>query len=123
MSIINKREIGKKYEKLAELYLIENGYEIKETNYYTPYGEIDIIAENSGIIVFVEIKYRSNKKFGDALEAVDIKKQIRISKSAMYYTIKKGYGSNKSYRFDVIAIYKDNTIRHVENAFDYHGNT
>lgn len=103
--------------------MIEKGYHIKECNYYTPYGEIDIIAEKSGIIVFVEIKYRSQVKFGDALEAVDIRKQIKISKSAMYYSIKKGYGSNKSYRFDVIAIYKDKSITHIENAFEYQGNT
>ena len=54
----NNRQIGSKYEQLAADYLKKQGYCIVERNYYTPYGEIDIIAQQDEVLVFVEIKYR-----------------------------------------------------------------
>ena len=58
----NNRQIGSKYEQLAADYLKKQGYCIVERNYYTPYGEIDIIAQQDEVLVFVEIKYRSNRR-------------------------------------------------------------
>ena len=68
----NNRQIGSKYEQLAADYLKKQGYCIVERNYYTPYGEIDIIAQQDEVLVFVEIKYRSNRRYGAATDAVDI---------------------------------------------------
>ena len=53
--------------------------------------------------------------------AVDVRKQRRICKTALYYLAKHGYGMDTSCRFDVIAIYGDNSIRHIENAFEFQG--
>ena len=50
----NNRQIGSKYEQLAADYLKKQGYCIVERNYYTPYGEIDIIAQQDEVLVFVD---------------------------------------------------------------------
>lgn len=118
MTEINRRKIGKTYEDMAVLYLEKCGYEILERNYRNSYGEIDIIAKKDEVIVFTEIKFRSDNSHGDPLEAVDSHKQHKITKVALYYYVKKGYSENVPCRFDVIAIYGDGTIRHEENAFE-----
>lgn len=118
----NKRSIGTKYETMAAEYLTEHGYKIIERNYRNKYGEIDIIAEDTdGVMVYIEIKYRSSKKCGDPLEAVDYRKQKKISRTAFYHYAGNGYNEEKPCRFDVIAIYGDDSIKHIENAFDYAG--
>lgn len=95
--------------------MIKHGYTILERNYYNKYGELDIIAEKNGIIIYTEVKFRNSDKCGDPLEAVDIRKQRKIKKAAAYhYAI---YGEDKACRFDVIGIYGNGTIRHIKNAF------
>lgn len=116
--MINKRKIGADYESLAVRYLKECGYEILERNYRNSYGEIDVIAKKNEFIVFTEIKFRADNAYGDPLEAVDLRKQHRIIKVALYYYMRKGYSQNVPCRFDVIAIYGDGTIRHEQNAFE-----
>ena len=101
----NNRQIGSKYEQLAADYLKKQGYCIVERNYYTPYGEIDIIAQQDEVLVFVEIKYR---------------KQWRISKSAMYYYAYHGYEEQRPCRFDVITV-QGSAVTHIQDAFDYCG--
>ena len=82
------------------------------------YGEIDIISKCNSTLVFTECKYRSSSKFGDPLEAVNLHKQQKICHTAMNFCVKYGY-VNYPCRFDVIAIYKDGTIKHIKNAFEY----
>ncbi len=53
--------------------------------------------------------------------AVDIRKQRRICKTALYYFAKNEYGTDRACRFDVIAIYGDDSVRHIENAFEFQG--
>lgn len=116
----NNRQIGSKYEQLAADYLKKQGYCIVERNYYTPYGEIDIIAQQDEVLVFVEIKYRSNRRYGAATDAVDHRKQWRISKSAMYYYAYHGYEEQRPCRFDVITV-QGSAVTHIQDAFDYCG--
>lgn len=118
---INKRKIGTDYELVAAEYLKKKGYTILERNYRNPHGEIDIIARDGDTIVFCEIKYRAGKRYGDPLEAVDARKQRRISKVALYYTAGSKAPQNVFYRFDVIGIHGDGRIEHIENAFYYQG--
>lgn len=115
----NKREIGGWYEQKAVSFLEQNAYLVLETNYRNRYGEIDIIADRDGLLVFVEVKYRTSNQYGDPLEAVDPWKQRRICRSALYYCSKQADGVDVPCRFDVIAIYGDQQIRHIENAFEY----
>lgn len=115
----DKREIGRKYENMAVRYLMENGYDIIERNYQNRYGEIDIIAGKEGILVACEVKYRSGMRCGDPLEAVDLRKQRRICRTMLYYYKRHGYSSDMPCRFDVVAVYADDTIKHLQNAFEF----
>ncbi len=113
---MNKRNIGRAYEDKAAEYLEGIGYEILERNFYTHFGEIDIVAKDGKTIVFVEVKYRKSVSEGMPEEAVNAGKQKRIYNSARYYLYKKQIGEDTECRFDVVAILK-NEIRLYKNAF------
>ena len=82
---MNKRKTGAVYEEKAAAYLKEKGYRILEKNYRCPLGEIDLIAEESGYLVFIEVKYRRTSRLGTGEEAVNTKKQRRILGAARWY--------------------------------------
>jgi putative endonuclease len=121
---LNKRAIGTKYENMAAGYLEEKGYTILERNHRNKCGEIDIIAyapksEGDDLLVIIEVKYRSGNQCGEPLEAVDYRKQKRISRAALYYFMKKGRSIDSPCRFDVVAINGDDSIEHIKNAFEF----
>ena len=96
-------------------FLKKKKFKIIQTNYKTKFGEIDIIAQDGKVIVFIEVKRRSTLAFGRPIEAVDWRKQQKIRKVAEFYLMLK----NQSYsdvRFDVMEII-DTQINYVENAF------
>ncbi|MDR1706147.1 MAG: YraN family protein [Clostridiales bacterium] len=107
-------------ETIAEGYLRSKGYVIVEKGYRCPYGEIDIIAMDGGIMAFIEVKMRQSEKMGYAAEAVTLKKQRAIIKTAQHY-ISKREPLCENFRFDVAEVYKmgNITVRHIENAFYY----
>jgi len=113
--------LGKKGEKLARKYLQKKGYRILVDNYRTPRGEIDIIAEQGGAIVFIEVKTRSDMTFGCGLEAVTTAKQKQISMVALEYLASQGFAEAPA-RFDVVAVSDKGgnkpEILLVVNAFD-----
>lgn len=115
----NTHEIGCSYERLAGKYLEQKGYQIVEYNFRCSQGEIDIIAKDGEYLVFCEVKYRSDEKKGNPLEAVSIAKQRKISKAAMYYVTTRQM-TDTACRFDVVGILK-NKIRVIKQAFDYIG--
>lgn len=112
----NKRSIGTRYEDLAEAFLMEKGYTILERNYRTRSGEIDIIARDGRYLVFLEVKYRSGKRNGTALEAVDYRKQQIIYRTARVYLYQHRYPADQPCRFDVLGITGEQ-IEYVKNAF------
>ncbi len=114
----NKRTVGTKYEDIAAEYLLSQGHTIITRNYRTKSGEIDIISKDDSTIVFTECKYRSSNRYGYAVEAVDMRKQHKISRVALFFCSKYGYTSYPC-RFDVIGIDKDCSITHIKNAFEY----
>ena len=112
----NKKILGNIGEKLANQYLKENNYKILERNFYCRQGEIDIIARENKEIVFIEVKTRSNKNFGEPSEAVTTYKQKHIYKSAKYFLYKNRL-INNFIRFDVIEVFiKDGKckINHIK---------
>lgn len=115
----NQRQVGSAYEKKAAEYLTGQGFRILEQNFYSRYGEIDIIAKDGRYLVFIEVKYRRNSSCGNPLEAVTAKKQKRICRTAFYYCTKMGYGDRAPCRFDVVAIEGEQEIIHIKNAFDF----
>ena len=115
---MNKREIGFKYENVAKEYLILQGLVFVESNFYTKFGEIDLIffEKSSQTLVFVEVKYRRNDFFGTAIEMVTEKKQNRIFASSQVYLLKKNWDRNV--RYDIIGVSKDSgNIEWLKNAF------
>lgn len=112
----NKRQIGSKYEQKAVEYLHSSGYTILEQNYRNRCGEIDIITRKKGMLVFVEVKYRTTSIYGSPLEAVDWRKQNQIRKVARFYLMRHGLSEWTPCRFDVIA-FMGEEMSHIENAF------
>jgi len=102
--VTNERiALGRRGEELASRRLRHLGYEILERNYRCPLGEIDLIAREDDVLVFVEIKTRRNRSLGEAKEAVHKKKQGQLSKVALAYLKSKNLWGAKA-RFDVVAI-------------------
>ena len=99
----SKQELGKKGEEIACIYLENRGYKIIEKNFFCKLGEIDIIVKQENTVIFIEVKTRKNKKFGNPAEAVNKRKQIHMYNVAKYYILIKGL-RNIQLRFDVIEI-------------------
>lgn len=111
----SKTEKGKRGELLAERILRENGYEIVERNFRSPFGEIDIVAKVDDVMVFIEVKRRDSKRFGSSLDALSGRKIDRIIRTAKYY-IKKRKVKAQRFRFDVVGI-DGEKVRILKNAF------
>jgi putative endonuclease len=111
----SKQEEGKKGEEKALAVLKKEGYKIIEKNYRNPLGEIDIIAEEGGYLVFVEVKKRNTARFGGPFSAVDEKKKRHIIGSAMFY-LKDHKCFDRKVRFDVVGI-DAGGVRIVKHAF------
>lgn len=112
----NKRSIGTAYEEKAVEYLTAKGYLIIKRNFRCRIGEIDIIAKQNDIVVFVEVKYRKTASFGYPEEAVSFSKQKIIRKVAEFFLAGEQLSLDTECRFDVIAILGEE-INHIENAF------
>ena len=107
-----------RYEQLAGQWLAKKGYRIIAHNFHSYYGEIDLIAMDGQVLVFAEVKYRTGARFGDALEAVNARKQWRICRTADYFCMKRPSLSKHPCRFDVVTITGDE-FRLLQNAFPY----
>ena len=110
---------GKAGEGIAEAYLCERGATLLERNYRAAGGEVDLIVEMGGAIVFVEVKRRTSGRYGTGAEAVNLPKQRRISQAALAY-LKQHKRMDSRCRFDVIEI-MGNEIRHIPSAFLFAG--
>ncbi len=114
MSNIEKGQMG---EKLAKDYLLNKGYKLVDQNYSSKYGEIDLIFTYEDILVFVEVKTRSNISYGFPYEFVDNNKQERIIKTSMIY-IQENNFDDIQLRYDIVEIYLNSSkIQHIENSF------
>ncbi len=94
---------GKQGEELAAAYLVAAGFRIVERNYRCRFGEIDIVAEEGGTLVFVEVKSRRTAAYGGPLVAVDARKQGKISRISLHYLTEKNL-RHRPARFDVVAV-------------------
>ncbi|HVN22981.1 MAG TPA: YraN family protein [Syntrophorhabdales bacterium] len=112
---MNKREVGAIGEETAIKALKKRGYKILERNHTTRFGEIDIIAEEGGYLVFVEVKKRNTDQFGDALSAVTRVKQQHMVKSALWY-MKKHKCFDRHVRFDAVGL-DGEQVKIVKSAF------
>jgi len=113
--------IGSEGERAAAEFLEARGYRILDRNYRTRLGEIDLVAEEGRILVFVEVKVRLNDRFGGPAAAVTSAKQARIARLAQQYVMSRRLGERPC-RFDVVLIWGDDPkTRRIEllpGAFD-----
>ena len=111
--------LGKEGEDIATDFLRDKGFSIIRKNYRTVFGEIDIIAKDKNVIVFVEVKTRTDNAFGHPFEAVDQRKRDKIRKVALSFmkSLKKEFPA----RFDVMSITRDRggtRVEHIQDAFE-----
>ena len=112
-------DIGVQGENKANDYLLEKGYKILERNWRSGKAEIDIIAKERDILIFIEVKTRTNTIFGEPEDFVDSKKIKFLTSAAGDYMREINY--EWEVRFDIISIIikssKTTRIKHIEDAF------
>jgi putative endonuclease len=120
--MLNSRQrLGKSGEEAVAGYLAKKGYKIVVKNYRCKLGEIDIIARDGPVLVFIEVKTRTGSRYGSPEAAVNIRKQRQISRTAEWYLME-----NKLFdcpaRFDVIGVRcaagSPQMIDHIRDAFE-----
>jgi len=116
----HNREIGKLGEELATQYLEQKGLKILERNFRCRQGEIDIICKQGKELVFIEVKTRTNIKYGKAAEAVNMPKRKHINRAVEFYLYARKL-NDEQVRIDVMEIYindkdrKEYRINHIQN--------
>lgn len=108
-------QTGRDAELLAQEFLKKKNYTILHANWRFSHSEIDIIAQQDNIIVFVEVKSRGSDAFGMPEEFVDDDKINKMEEAADAYI--ETFEWEGELRFDIIAVEKDGTITHFEDAF------
>jgi len=111
-------ETGRQGEAEAVRYLREKGYEIMARNYRHQHAEIDLVAQKSKLLIFVEVKTRTNLSYGNPEEFVSYTKARLVMKAAEHYIFANDW--QHDIRFDVIAVTvagHEVRIKHLEDAF------
>jgi putative endonuclease len=118
----NRRQaLGREGEDIAVSFLSRNGYIVLTRNYRCHHGEIDIIARQKDVLVFIEVKTRTSLSFDSPAAAVTLKKQQQISRTAQYY-LATAHLFDTPARFDVVSILispnQPPVVEVIPNAFD-----
>ncbi|MDG1732075.1 MAG: YraN family protein [Thalassotalea sp.] len=117
----SNRSKGFLFEDLAKNYLLNSDLVFIEANFYSRFGEIDLIMKDGDVWVFVEVKYRKSDRFGSPFALVSLSKQKKIIQTAKFYLLKKQLNEYNSYfRYDVVSLLgpADNPqITWLKNAF------
>jgi len=100
---VNRKALGELGERWARQYIERHGYRVRETNFRCREGEIDIIAEHEGCLVFVEVRTKTGSRFGTPEESVTVAKQEKLVSVAMSY-LQAHEDLPSEWRIDVVAI-------------------
>ena len=125
MTSRNPRKLfGQAGESAAEEYLRRKGYRILARNLRSSLGELDLVAEDGQVLVFVEVKARRTNAFGGAIHAVHHRKQEKLIQLAAQY-LARHHIKDRLCRFDVVLLQGLNAaapqIEHIQNAFEISG--
>jgi putative endonuclease len=115
----DRRSVGTSGEEVAWRHLERAGYSLVAKNFRSRFGEIDLVVERAGVLVFVEVRSRRGDRYGSALESVGRRKQRQIGRMALEFVARRRLSDRRA-RFDVVAIeWQDGEPRidHVEGAF------
>lgn len=124
------KKLGDAAELAAESYLQQQGLKTLKKNYRCKAGEIDLVMTTTSHLVFVEVRMRNNKQFGDGLDSITTTKQRKISRAAQHF-LQTNPTLDLPCRFDAISVSKGNvthnsasqnqqgyTFNWVQNAFE-----
>ncbi len=109
------RDKGRTGESAAAKYYESLGYEVVSNNYRFKRAEIDLIVKKESLLIFVEVKYRKNEKYGYPEEFVSDNQKQLILTAANQFIEENNWEAN--IRFDIIAINAEMQITHFEDAF------
>jgi putative endonuclease len=115
-----RRELGRQGELMAEAFLRDCHYTIVARNYRCRAGEIDLVALDGRVLVFVEVRSRRGARVGTPLESVDARKQAQVARVAQHFLSARGWHERDA-RFDVVGIRFDAeppAVEHVRGAFE-----
>ena len=115
---MNENNAGLKAEQLAENYLKAQGLKLVTHNFHCRFGEIDLIMLDANVLVFAEVRLRSNLKFGSAAASITRTKQQKLTHTAEFYL--QQYPHKYACRFDAVLMHKadKNDIIWLKNIFD-----
>lgn len=105
---------------MAEAFLRARRFTIVARNYRCRAGEIDLVALDGGVLVFVEVRSRRGERVGTPLESVDGRKQAQVARVARHFLSAHGW-HDRDARFDVIGVRFDAeppVVEHVRGAFE-----
>lgn len=117
-----RKGLGDRGEEAAYGFLCRLGWHIIERNYRCRMGEIDIVARDGDVLVFVEVRSRSGLRLGLPEESVGFTKQKKLRLLAQQYLLARPRFTNHPCRFDVLAVMLNEqgeakSIKHIKNAF------
>lgn len=124
---MNRKQLGQLGENYAAQMLQEKGLTIVARNWRCASGELDLVAQDGNVIVFVEVRTRTitasnqtnEQRYGSVLEAVTVQKRIQVKRLAEIYLYRNRM-TEQSVRFDVVLVEKAGermTAKHIEHAF------
>ena len=99
----HRQSLGRRGEALARRHLESRGYVVIETNYRTRGGEIDLVTEHRGKLVFVEVRTTSTRSFGSPEESITRKKRKHLIRTARHYLNARDR-ADRDWRVDVVAV-------------------
>jgi len=116
-------ELGRRGEAVAEAFLRAHRYTIVARNYRCRAGEIDLVALDGRVLVFVEVRSRRGTIAGTPFESVDGRKRARVGRVAVHFMAERGW-LDRDGRFDVVAVRFDREppgVEHLRSAFELGG--
>src|SRR5947208_17188744 len=114
---MSTRAVGGQAEARVARFLEENySYRVLEKNYRCRLGEVDLIAEEAGVLVFIEVRSRTTSRYGEALETISAMKRRRIALTARTFLVTRGY-EGRACRFDVVTIQNRGEPQLLRDAF------
>jgi putative endonuclease len=121
--LASRPRTGRRAEELAAAFLERAGLRVVERNWRRPEGELDLVADDGGTCVFVEVRSRTGAALGHPLESITVEKRRRVIRSARLYLAETPTPA-AGYRFDVVAVTFDPEgegepeLVHIPNAFE-----
>lgn len=115
---MNKREAGAQWERRAEQWLHGQGLRTLRRNFLCRVGEVDLVMNDAGVTVFVEVRFRGPGSHVSAAQSVSPRKQLRLARAAGMFLRQHPALAAGACRFDVVAFEQEQQPRWIRNAFE-----